>query len=308
MPSWQEALNRAKRLALSNDEVSGVDYGFVYRDGRRTQQLGIRFHLRKKLLPTEVPLGNLLPKSIRGVRADVVEARYQPHAGPRDAVDPLRPGISIGNLTRTTTGTLGLIVEDLRDGARSILSNWHVLCGSTECRPGEEICQPGPLHAGLAPARSVAMLNRWADLGHGLDAAIARIETSAASADALFGTDTVLGAIAEPTVGQRVMKMGVASGLTYGMIDGTEGAYRLDYSDYGDTPRWMDGLRVIPDPDHPEEEISLGGDSGAIWFDAATHVGLALHFAGEDARGPLAQYALAHRLVRVFGTLDIRLP
>lgn len=160
--------------------------------------------------------------------------------------------------------------------------------------------------AGLLPARAIALLKRWVDPGHGLDAAIAGIEAGVACVESIFGTNIMLQATADNILGQRVMKQGMASGLTHGMIDGIEGSHQLDYSNFGDVTRWMDGVRIIADPEHPEGEISLSGDSGAIWYDPDKKTGVGLHFAGEDATGPLAQYALAHPLIPVFDAIQIR--
>ena len=82
----------------------------------------------------------------------------------------------------------------------------------------------------------------------------------------------------------------------------------MDYTAFGDAKRWMDGFRLIVDPEVKQDEISLAGDSGAVWIDLATNRAIGLHFAGEDGLGPLAEYALAHPLPRVFGALQIGLP
>ena len=67
----------------------------------------------------------------------------------------------------------------------------------------------------------------------------------------------------------------------------------------------MDGVRLIVDPTAAEDEISLAGDSGAVWVDVATNHAVGLHFAGEDGLGPLAEYALAHSMPRVLSALQL---
>lgn len=307
MRSWEKALDQAKRLALTKQGVVGVDYGHIYRNEVRTAERGVRFHLRNKLAPTAVPPGEMLPELISRIPTDVVMARYQPHAGFHGAADPIEGGISIGNLKRGSTGTLGLVVAGTNDQHRYVLSNWHVLCASKEAKAGEEICQPGPVDAGLDVARTVALLDRWASLGHGLDAALARINQQSPSLPEMFGMNTVLQALARPQLGQKVAKIGIGSGTTHGLVDGVEGSYLIDYSDYGDAQRWMDGIRIVPDPAFKDADISLTGDSGSIWFEPNSNVAVALHFAGEDSAGPLAQYALAHPIEAVFNALSARL-
>jgi hypothetical protein len=103
----------------------------------------------------------------------------------------------------------------------------------------------------------------------------------------------------------RVIKSGAISGETHGLIDGVEGGYPIDYALYGDARRWMDGFRIVSDPAAPSSEISLGGDSGAVWLDLTTGAAVGLHFAGEDGLGPQAEYALAHPMAAVCERLRI---
>ena len=46
----------------------------------------------------------------------------------------------------------------------------------------------------------------------------------------------------------------------------------------------MDGIHLVPDPASPDDEITLEGDSGAVWYEQATGRAVALNFAGEDGR------------------------
>lgn len=299
----------AKRLVAAHPDVTGVDFGILYRDGkRRGRGHGIRFHVARKLPEADLREGDRLPGEIGGVPCDVVVGSYQPHAPDRlGPVDPAIPGISIGNVPRQGTGTLGCFVADLTDGRICLLSNWHVLCGSTGAEPDDMISQPGPRHLGLDPARPIARLRRWAELGHGLDAAIASMDDGLRYHLQPFEVSTTPAGVAAPKVGMRVIKSGAISGATRGVIEGVVGSYPMDYSPYGDARRWMDGFRVVPDPAHPDGEISLGGDSGAVWIDIATGAAVGLHFAGEDGLGPQAEYALAHPMPAVCTRLRIRI-
>src|SRR5712691_5648129 len=300
-PQQRSALNRAKRVAANLPGIRGVDFGIVYRDGRaRPRRVGIRFHVARKLPLNELSGNNLLPKRIGGYICDVIEAAYEPHGvRPSESFDPLQPGISIGNLIRQSTGSLGAFVRDAQSGRVCMLSNWHVLCGSTAAAIGDPISQPGPRHLGANPARPVARVLRWADLAHGLDAALAAIDQNVATNDLPLGLTSGAAGIAEPSVGMRVVKSGVITGVTHAIVDGVEGSYPMNYGAFGDTQRWMDGIRLVIDPAERVDEISLSGDSGAVWIETATNLAVALHFAGEDGLGPLAEYALAHPMPRV---------
>ena len=310
-PALSIALAHAKRLALAIDGVTGVDYGPCQKQGRAGRLRGIRFHVAKKVHKTAVSKGNLLPKQIHGFRCDVVQANYQPHgagaANPRAAFDPIRPGTSVGNVQRITTGTLGAIVRDAAADRQSILGNWHVLCGSLDCKSGEPLSQPGPFDAGSHPSRVIAHLSRWTNLSSGIDAAIAAIDP-----EVMFDPHELFSGIAPanislPRLNQKVIKSGISTNLTHGVVDGIAGSFKMDYSPYGDTVRWMDGIHIVVDPDFHDPEVGLDGDSGALWLEAETGNAVALHFGGEDGLGPLADYAVGHSMEEVCRTLNIQI-
>ena len=323
----KRALAEAKRLALDVDGIAGVDFGFVYRKFRRTRKQGIRFHVTHKRPLRRVAKDQRLPDAIAGIECDVVEARYAPHAAsvdPRDRAELLRPGLSIGSVVGGHTGTLGAFVRDRDSGAQCLLSNWHVLAGNARCQPGDAIVQPGPDDLGPNLPTKVAELLRVTDLAHGLDAALARVT-------ALHTDGTPLGlarpprTVVAPRVGMRLVKSGRSTGVTRAMVDGEEGSFVLDYSEFGDRPRWMDGVRLVPDramvsgpahvddsalvsgPAHVDDEVSLNGDSGALFVDPATDAAVALLFGGEDGVGPQSEYALAHPLAVVLERLRAEL-
>ncbi len=303
------ALSQAKRFGMSLHGIRGIDYGFVYEGGKRTQKQGLRFHVARKKPLSEIAAHQVVPKKLAGFPCDVLQAEYDPHNGlnPRDRIDPIQPGISIGNLQRRTTGTLGAIVRDKLSNQPCILSNWHILVASTTPQAGSAIGQPGPDHFGMATPPTVAQLTRWSDLAHGIDAAIAKIDEGVNYLPQFFGLNLVPAGIKEPILGMRLYKYGAVSELTYAIVDGVGGAYVMDYTRFGDKVRWMDGLRLIVDPDHKEDEISLDGDSGSVWVSQDDHHAVALHFGGEDGLGPLAEYALVHSLPRALHLLNVEL-
>lgn len=307
-PAWASALRRAFRLAQRRSNVVGIDYGYVYKDNTRLKTRGIRFHVAQKLPLSELPGEHVLPTEMDGQRCDVVEANYSPAGSPRAHCSPVQLGISVGNVERSSTGTLGLIVRDKHTDAPALMSNWHVLCGSPKAVVAERISQPGPLHLGSRPPRLAARLERWLLLDVGYDAAIALLNDDVAWLQQVFESTISVTGIEAPRNGMKLVKYGVTSGLTHAIVDGVAGAYQIDYSHYGDTKRWMDGIRLIRDEDHLETEISLGGDSGAAWLNEETGKVVALHFAGEDGVGPTAEYALAHPIAKVLDLLDVVLP
>lgn len=304
----QQALQRAKRLATSIPGVKGVDLGYIYKNGVKTRKRGIRFHVERKVALAALEERQALPKDILGVPCDVIQAKYAPHAlSPRSLFDPIRPGISTGNPLRNSTGTIGLLVYDEQTNATFILSNWHVLCGSTAAEPGEPITQPGPRHLGSMPPRNVAELSKWTSLSNGYDAAIAQVVPGVSFDEGAFGSNLIALRIGKPKVGMQLVKSGVSSGVTHAVVDGIDGSFEMDYTNFGDQVRWMDGIHLVPEPSQASDEISLEGDSGAVWIEPQQKLAVALHFAGEDGLGPLAEYAVAHPLSRVLELLDVSL-
>jgi hypothetical protein len=304
------AVSHAKRIARRFEGITGVDYGYVYKDGKRTSKQGIRFHVAAKRPLDSVKPDQTLPDTIHELECDVIESVYKPQAAaPATTAGALAPGLSIGNLPRRKTGTLGLIVADANGGARCVLSNWHVLAGSPDCAAGDAIIQPGPAALGVSdPPNQVAELLRWTNLAHGCDAAIARVQDGAQMSNMVANTGGALRGTQPAVLGMKLAKIGMASGLTHALVDGINGSYPIDYSNYGDTTRWMDGIHLVHDPSDPNEEITLDGDSGAIWFQPDTGKVVALNFAGEDDLGPLAEYALGHDISQVITLLNILVP
>jgi len=304
--SVDAAMLEAKSMARSLDDVRGIDYGVIYVDGKPTKRLGVRFHMNRKKMLTAIPRDQRLPARMGGVEVDVLGIGYAPHEGnPRAPHDPLQPGISVGSKKQLTTGTLGPIVRDLTNQNLCLLSNWHVLCGGPEARAGDEIAQPGPMD--FNDGATVALLDRWLRLGEQFDAALARLSASAHANQQLFDTTFRPGATKAPALGMRLVKSGAVSGVTHAKVDGISGHYRLDYTSFGDGPQWMQGFRLVRDPDAPSSAISLPGDSGSLWIDSADGVAVGLHFAGEDDDSPLNDYALAHPIEDVFARLNVTL-
>ncbi len=306
-PAFDPAvLARAKRLARRYPDVIGIDYGYHYKDGVRTGRIGIRYHVRAKRPLAALPPERRLPTQIGGVDTDVVEASYQPHAAdPYAVVAVLQPALSVGNVPRTSDGTLGLFVRDRRDGALCLLSNWHVLCGGEQAQSGDANSQPGPSFSGPNVPREVARLRRWIDPPRQYDAAIAAIDQGFPIDATLLDSALKSNGIAGPVVGMTAIKAGVATRVTHGLVDGIDGHYQVPYDGFDGGSFWLPGFRLVPHPDFHDSDVSQRGDSGSVWVDEASGRAIGLHFAGEDDLGPLKEYALAHALPALCEALDI---
>ncbi|WP_439372645.1 hypothetical protein [Bradyrhizobium sp. DASA03120] len=301
-------MSKAKRMARSLDGVCGVDYGFAFKDGMRTDRLSVRFHMNRKQRLSRLPVDQRLPNKIDGIDLDVLEIGYSPHAGtPRAPQRLVQPGLSVGNLKQRSTGTLGALVRDLTTQERYLLSNWHVLCGGPEASVGDPISQPGPMDLGSSPPNEVANLERWLRLSEQFDAALGRLTDEMDLSEQLFGTAVVPTATVAPALGMSAIKSGAVSGVSQALIDGVAGTYRIDYTGFGDGPEWMQGFRLVPDKTAPAAALSLEGDSGSLWVERSTSRAVGLHFAGEDDVSPLNDYALAHAIDDVFMRLNVGL-
>lgn len=301
---WQKARSTILRFAQRYEDVGGIDFGYVYKNGMRTRRMGVRFHVRRKLDLEDIPPNQVLPSSISGLICDVLQASYSLCGSPQEVCDPMQLGVSVGNFDQHSTGTIGLVVRDKLTGREAILSNWHVLCGSTNAVSGNLLVQPGPRHIGSGNPRAVARLERWLPLSTGLDAAIGLLEPGINWRQELFDSVVVIKGMTVPKAGMKLAKFGASSNLTHGIVDGVTGAYLLDYSGYGDVPRYMEGIMLRGSGQPSAQEISLEGDSGAIWVDKQGRA-VAMLFAGEDGLGPTAEYSLAHPIERIFNLLHV---
>lgn len=305
--AWAEKLLKAKRLCRRRPNLIGVDYGYAFKNEEPLKRLAIRFHVRQKRPLAELPPEHVLPTALDGLRCDVVEASYSLHASPHEECTPLQPGISVGNLENGETGSVGSFVTLSGQEGTYLLSNWHVLAGGSSAQKGDRICQPGPGDVGNHPARIVGQLSKWTELATGIDAAIAFVDPGVATSTRLFGSTVAITDFEDPKPGMKLVKAGAFSGFTHSLVDGVEGTFEMNYTNFGDETRWMDGIRLRRDPAFPETEISIAGDSGSVWVNPATGWAVALHFAGEDGLGPSEEYALAHPIRRVLELLGIEL-
>lgn len=296
----------------------------LVKDRRGNPVVSIQFTVEEKAAPEQLEaIGTeKLPKSFRlngeTIPTDVVERAFEPrHRLLAEAVledhgqlrktrrDPIEPGVSIAN-EKSSAGTLGAIVYDRRNGAPCVLSNWHVLHGATG-EVGDAIVQPGPFddNSGIARNRMGKLIR--SHLGLAGDCALASIDGRAFSA-AIFELNVVPRRVADPELGDRVVKSGRTTGITYGVVSRVEVTARIPYQGHGEER--IGAFEVVTNPEKraANGEISEGGDSGSLWLidDAASaDVALGLHFAGETDPDPEHEYALACPLRTVLRKLEI---
>jgi hypothetical protein len=143
----KEACDTAQKALKGNPGVVSVGIGYRYRKGKRTDEICVVVGVKKKLLPDQVPAGEMVPELGNGVRTDVIEyGEIKPHALTQRR-RPCPPGYSCGH-PQVTAGTLGAWVKRGTGDESYILSNNHVIANSNDTTPGVLIRQPGRADGG----------------------------------------------------------------------------------------------------------------------------------------------------------------
>lgn len=283
-------------------EVTGVDIGFRWQGGERTDEVCVRLHVREKFHEADaVAPAQLLPPSIDDVRVDVLQGVYAPHErlgtyesdpSRRQRADQIQPGLSIGP-RGGGTGTLGLIVKDASTDDLSVLSCAHVLASKRYPRPGDRILQPASADGGRK-RDTIGRLSRYDIAG---DWALARLNDKRSwQAEQYRASVTVTGS-RWPVLGDVLEKSGRTTSVTTGIVDGIGSYMGLSSA-----------FRLVPLDPHQDVEISHTGDSGAVWYDAGSGAGVGLHSKGEVHQAPGNEFAIATMLRLLVANNEIRIP
>jgi endonuclease G, mitochondrial len=317
--SLKNFVRREASRFLKQNNITSVGIGYKVKDGQPTKELSIQFTVGRKVAPEALESIDAveIPKSflIDGVQVptDVIQRNFEKSfrevkleaASSRKIVaNPVVPGVSIGHPS-ITAGTAGCVVYDVDTGTPYVLSNWHVLNGPCG-KPGDPIVQPGTYDDNRISQNVVGRLVR-SYLGVAGDCAIASIEQRRLVPE-IFDLKVAVARIGEPDLGDRVVKSGRTTDVTYGIVKRIHVTVAIDYEEAG--RKEIGCFEIGPDPDHPAKnsQISMGGDSGAAWLvveqGKPTDLMLGLHFAGETGDEP--DHALACYPSSVFEKLGIR--
>lgn len=303
----EEALRRHIRAKgadyLKDPNITSVGIGLKNGNG----PICIQFTVGEKGESAIEALGSpRIPVSIevdgKTVLTDVIERSYRPSYRiveaeqmdrRRERVDPVQPGISVSHIAGSA-GTLGLVVFDRATGQPCILSNWHVLHGNGG-QIGDTIVQPGPFDDNNTALNGAGQLLR-SHLGAAGDCALARIRMRGFDRSVL-ALNVVPRRMARVALGDRVVKSGRTTAVTYGIVRRIDVMARLDYGPPAGSVA-IGGFEIGSDPKHPPQngEISMGGDSGSAWLivegSKPTDIFAGLHFAG-DVESNADEHALA---------------
>jgi len=141
--------------------VVGVGIGYKETETELTDELSLKVLVQEKLKPEALSSKDLVPKEFDGIKTDVINVgKVVAYQSPRDKWRPAPAGVSIGHYA-ITSGTLGMIVRDLRTDEKLILSNNHVLANCNDARVGDDILQPAPADGGKKNQDKIADLLRF---------------------------------------------------------------------------------------------------------------------------------------------------
>lgn len=188
--------------------------------------------------------------------------------------DPLISGIGVFNPACGVAGTLGLLVTD-GFGVVWMLSAYHVLGrapGAGAAADREPVYQPfGPMPGESAVAEIDTARSSALD-----DYAMARLVSGAVAKALILGIGAPTAQV-PPTVGMSVLKSGVRTGVTQGVITAVNAGV----------------VTIEPAPGFPGSyELTSQSDSGSVWVEATSRAPVALHQRGQPG-SPTRAYGLA---------------
>lgn len=168
MDRYFRALKKSRGKILSLKNVVGVGVGYKYKGEESTGEPAFIVYVEKKLPPSDMSRGHLVPQKIDGLETDIVEIGQVKMLGVRTTRErPCQPGVSIAHY-KSTAGTLGAIVKDKNTKQLMVLSNNHVLANGSSlqevrAKAGDPILQPGPYDGGKLDDR-IGSLYRYVPL------------------------------------------------------------------------------------------------------------------------------------------------
>lgn len=192
---------------------------------------------------------------------------------------PVRGGIAILSPAVNQFGTLGLIAT--ATGA----DRWLVTCFHVLHKPGPALGNQPVFQPSDEDAADVIATTDAARADARLDCAAALLSVAAVSEILGIGP---IGNPAAPAPGMEVMKSGIITGITEGVIDSVTN----------------DDVHIKPTAGFPRTyDLSESGDSGAVWVEKASRRPVALHTGGNDFG---TEFATAKRITSVLHSLNLR--
>ncbi len=307
----KEVLERYKQQILDIQNVVDIGVGFSLKNRKLTDELAIIIEVRKKEKEEELDGEALLPKSIEGIRVDVIGSPVPEDFYDRgEVIHPLIEktsvsrnikfanligGIRIRNSRhKNLGGTLGAVFYDKHTGKPFGISSRHVLVDdeSFSFRRSFKVIQPN-----LVWRKEYEIGTVKTGIPSELDCVRFEIDSQRPvnKEDSVLGIKgRITGIEQEIVLGAKVMKSGARTGVTYGIIV-CESICRKRFVIYPD-----DDYKLV------DNELSLGGDSGAIWLlNDGSMRAVGLHILGNKSRHYDSELAVALNFETVMDYLSL---
>ena len=283
-----DKIKQTKRAAeadlLNRPGVIGVDVGYRYVGGVKTDEIVIRVHVAEK---KDVSPDQKIPETINGVKTDVLQNRVAP-VSDDSYYSSVTGGIGIGPF-RMMEGNfevryLGAIVVDKSSDKRMLLTNYHVACLNDDWKTalsGKIVMQPYD-GGNFLWSRGIGDIER-AELGDQYDAACRFFERQSDMGGRI--PDFVFNPghwshhrRSRPTLpdhglryGLRVRKRGRTTGLTFGSVHSMEYTGKFTYK-YGVGEVTLRNQFTIDADKKRNTRFADAGDSGSVIVNEAGQV------------------------------------
>ncbi|MFD2966292.1 hypothetical protein [Sphingobacterium bambusae] len=271
-------------------DIVDIEFGLKLVDGLITDELCIRFNVRKKMSTKSLRSNLVLPNEIAGFKTDVVDFDNRLQIlvlPPRTKIRPLIGGSQILSQIFLADpyayGTLGAVMT--LNGTYVGITNYHVLYGSIPAQMVQtDYAGKCRIFQHLHDTKSINSIGVASTVfDQALDFALIGIEEPVNLTQSLNGFPGVIKQIipVDPIYGQtKVKKTGATSGITYGIV-------------YGQSLRNPARFPIISDPNFQDKNLplSLDGDSGSLWIvnDNDTNIKIVgLHCQGDGETNAVA--------------------
>lgn len=272
------AYREAVRLYGTKLWVTGISISVKEVGGELDIAAGpvIAIHVRRKQKTARIPRADRIPDEILGVPTDVIEGTYTPSsngaAGTASPVFPLRPGSSYARHNGTAATLAGVVRDEA--GVRYLLSTAHTLREGGKFKKGDLMVHPGP-----ADSQQPVAVARYEKVHLGMDAGIARLQPGTQVVNRALLSNQLILAPEMPRLLDVLEKSGRTTHVTRGEVRGV-----------GTFSGFYPAMRLVLQAGDPGP-ISLEGDSGSTWYDAATFTAKGLHVAIDPNSNPPAAIA-----------------
>jgi len=298
--------NELAKKFLGNKNINGLDIGYKIKKGKIIKDICIRFFVEKKLSKNLLKKSELIPTKFRKIKTDIIEDSFKEFERVYNCnsktdlkkYDILKGGIQIRTILGNT-GTLGLIVKDNTTNKPVLLTNRHVIDGSSI---GDLVYHPKATEENkIAVISKIAPKTSFDNTTY-LDAAIAEILPGVKISNGIEGLGTITG-INSIDSGEfekySVAKRGRTTLLTHGFTAGMSGIQKV--TGKNEVYFSSNNISILPDSEH-HGKFSYVGDSGSAIIDDKNNI-MALMYAGSETTGT----TIAIPIEKIFEELDLSL-